>query len=133
MKQLLFLLIFCLLQLGLSAQIELEQMLHSKHLIVYKLNTSTAEYEKLVDQAFSNYFFLEDSFYLHTDETKPKGSFNKIYWQYKEQTFDKKDIYLKENNIEVVIDHQEQTITSNKNWIEVLQQYEMILTVSSFD
>ena len=62
-----------------------------------------------------------------------KGDFKKVPWHFKEQTTDNKDIYLKENNREVIIDYQEQTITFNQNWNEVLQKYEMILTVSSFD
>ena len=133
MKSLLFSLILCLSFLGLRAQIEFEQMLHSKHMVIVQINTSTGEYDKLADLPYANYIFLTDSYYLHSDESKPKGDFNKVPWHFKEQTTDNKDIYLKENNREVIIDYQEQTITFNQNWNEVLQKYEMILTVSSFD
>ena len=58
MKSLLFSLILCLSFLGLRAQIEFEQMLHSKHMVIVQLNTSTGEYDKLADLPYANYFFL---------------------------------------------------------------------------
>ena len=120
-------------QLSVYAQIELEHMLHSKHMVILQMNTSTAEYDKIADQPYSNYIFLADSFYLHSDETKLKGDFKKVPWHFKEQTTDNKDIYLKENNREVIIDYQKQTITFNNNWNDALGKYEMLLILSSFD